>query len=183
MSSPNTILVDDRDSRIIYNSPENWFKGGVAGEHNETEMGTFTLGATFKGMSRTTSKPLRNSAENVLGTSVAVYGTVPSYTDSPFGQPTIQFTLDNDPPVSVTGTTQTYNQPHHEYYASGSISDGLHNLVITYKNHPKYPANFWLDYITFTVCNYFLGHTRHTLILFLGFLGCHRERVFSSCKH
>lgn len=91
----------------------------------------------------------------IIGTSVALYGTVPSNVDSPFGQPAMLFTLDNVPAGSVTVTSQAFNQLRHEYYVSGSINDGQHKLVITYTDSPGQPANFWLDYIMFTVCNHF----------------------------
>lgn len=41
-------IVDDRDRRIVYNDPKNWFKGGVSQEYNTTETGTFTKGSTAR---------------------------------------------------------------------------------------------------------------------------------------
>jgi hypothetical protein len=82
----------------------------------------------------------------IVGTSVAVYGTV-GPTDPTGRRPKSNYTLDDGPPVTYTAP-ETNNVIHHVlYYQSPTLSDGEHSLVVMGAQDSTF---FWIDYILYS---------------------------------
>lgn len=79
----------------------------------------------------------------LVGTSVAVYGTVE--TSSRSGPPKSTYCLD-DGPIITFNVTPSDNVQHVMYFNATSLSETEHTLVVT---SAADSATFWVDYISY----------------------------------
>ncbi|KAJ7648028.1 hypothetical protein FB45DRAFT_705686, partial [Roridomyces roridus] len=105
--------VDDRDLRIQYSPTTGWKQGGVFDEYSGTTM-------TASGINQTATLSFQE------GTSIAVYGTADP------GEPTMSFVLDHGVPFVFNATSLSSRNTHHQLlFASDTLTDGQHTLVLT----------------------------------------------------
>ncbi|KAJ7603562.1 hypothetical protein FB45DRAFT_770990, partial [Roridomyces roridus] len=117
----SVVIVDDRDPRIQYSPSTGWYQGGVFQEYLNTTMAATEIGT---GSDHTATFSFQ-------GTSVAVYGTVNQ------GRSTMSFSLDRGVPSVFDAATSTAGTVHHKlFFASGTLPDGQHTLVMTQTSGP-----------------------------------------------
>ncbi|KAF9453190.1 hypothetical protein P691DRAFT_771724 [Macrolepiota fuliginosa MF-IS2] len=134
MALSRQLFVDDRDPSITYGSASSgvnvWSQQGTNDEFMNTTTYTTVVGA---------------SAEITFsGALIAVYGTVTStgLRTQP-GDPTTQYFLDSDTPLSYQAQPTNGVQKQVRFYQSSPLSSGPHTLRIVVQS----PGDFWLDYI------------------------------------
>ncbi|KAF9472257.1 hypothetical protein BDN70DRAFT_938312 [Pholiota conissans] len=121
----STVILDDRDSSIVYHG-DTWVpSGNPAAEYLGTSMGT----APAFGTSATVA---------FTGTGITVFGTL---------NPGIQismFSVDGAPPTTFTSTDASSIRYAQAFYTAnpGTFSPGVHTLVMT-----PLQADFWLDFL------------------------------------
>ncbi|EKM50825.1 uncharacterized protein PHACADRAFT_213685 [Phanerochaete carnosa HHB-10118-sp] len=134
MSQSTTVVrVDDRDPTIFYSG--DWYLGG----NSETEFDGTTHGALTNG---STIQYTFN------GTSIRFYGTV---SGAPTGPPsTSSFVVDNGESVLVATSQPADPMYQYEYFASGTLEDGMHTLVVTAVDTDTVDI-LWFDYLEYVL--------------------------------
>ncbi|TFK36099.1 hypothetical protein BDQ12DRAFT_737185 [Crucibulum laeve] len=130
MSILDPVRVDDRNSDICY-------AGGIwsnQGGPNESE-----------GTTKLTRDAGTTATFTFVGTSVAVYGTLPD--NKLYGGAIVStYSLDGGPEKTFSGQTTSVNQYRQQFFRSGTISAGEHKLVIKNVNKDSW---YFLDYIEY----------------------------------
>ncbi|KAJ7636320.1 hypothetical protein FB45DRAFT_906381 [Roridomyces roridus] len=123
----SVVIVDDRDPRIQYSPSTGWKQGS----HFEQYLTTTTV-ATGTAIDQTATFSFQ-------GTSLAVYGTVTQ------GRSTMSFSLDQGVPSVFDASFSSSGTVHHKLlFASGTLTDGQHTLVMTQTSGTN---SIFLDYL------------------------------------
>ncbi|KAJ6479667.1 hypothetical protein C8R45DRAFT_355244 [Mycena sanguinolenta] len=126
-----SVLVDDNDPSVQYNSPSGWVRFGEAPEFDGTTHASGTQGDTA-----------RFSFE---GTSIAVFGTVGNE-----GQARLNFSIDDAAPGLFGVSTTSRPEALHNmlFWTSPLLEETEHTLTVTVD--PNSNISLFLDYFVYT---------------------------------
>ncbi|KAF8154299.1 hypothetical protein B0H34DRAFT_721318 [Crassisporium funariophilum] len=126
--------IDDRDSDVAYSQP--------ASGYHWTEHPS---GAAFGGTLKLTRTRNANATITFTGTSIAVHGTI---SDNLTGAtPGSTYSVDGGTPFRYTAAPTSSTQNRVQFYQSGPLSNGQHQLVIVNAIESDF---LWLDYFLVT---------------------------------
>lgn len=134
------ILLDDNDASIKYSTSPTWDLFGTSSEYSNTVHGADEVGMTATlTFSGAPVRPFYNQLNRlnhlILGTFVAVYGTIDQQAAS-------SYVIDGGKPQTFNTSDKTPTLYQQQFFQA-QLEDGIHTLVVT--NLLDIHA-FWLDY-------------------------------------
>ncbi|TFK37829.1 hypothetical protein BDQ12DRAFT_140140 [Crucibulum laeve] len=108
------IIVDDRDASIAYSA--GWTQMG-----SNFELDSTTAGTTIKGVT---------GQYTFLGTSIAVFGTIPDLISFP-NDTVSSYSIDGGPAQNFTGIRKAETQYRVQFYRSSALTSGQHTIRMT----------------------------------------------------
>ncbi|PFH48043.1 hypothetical protein AMATHDRAFT_6168 [Amanita thiersii Skay4041] len=145
------VVYDDTDPKIKYS--EKWETGGVAAEYQRTAHGADAPGSwlsfDFNGTRNTVALYVLELTKYMIGSFVAVYGTIPSLRNKNQTVTAISATFTLDGQLinfsQPLGDTVLYN---HVLFQSATTGDGPHTLTV--KSTTPHGARLWVDFLLVT---------------------------------
>lgn len=155
LDNNNFIIIDDIDPRIQYNGNLVWIIAGIKGKEWNGTLHGYRGDATAHALLTFIGVPIYPMSSPgpfikflMLGTSVAVYGTIPGAKVQ--GSSTYSIDGATSGPLISTFTTPSISVTMYQqlFYQSPELENKQHNLTII--PNTVSPNTFWLDYFLVT---------------------------------